>query len=178
MRSPSARSTCVALIAGCCLAGCASTTAPKHWLPQAVDAQTTAYGGWISLEVKGVSPKTVHEGELLAIQADSVFILEGSSSFGLPTAQIGEAKLMGYDANKGPLALWTLAGTLSTFSQGVGFVFSMPVWIIAGTGATASQSRAPQIVLPDATWEAARVYARFPQGLPAGLDRSSLRPKP
>jgi hypothetical protein len=177
MRVPSARSAWVVVLAAWCLSGCASSTAPKGWLPKAVEAQSAAHGGWLSLKVKDGSRGTVHEGELLAIQADSIFILEHGACFGLPTGQVSEAKLMGYDANKGPLAAWTLFGTLSTASHGAFLIISAPVWVIAGTGATASQSRAPQTIVTPATWETARAYARFPQGLPEGLDRSSLRPK-
>jgi len=177
MRVLSARSAWAALLAGWCLASCASSTAPKGWLPQAVGAQSAAHGGWLSFQVKDGSRGTLHEGELLAIQADSIFILEHGAWFGLPTAQVAKATLTAYDANTGPLALWTLGGTLSTASHGVGLIISAPVWIITGTIATASQSRAPRTTFTPATWERARAHARFPQGLPEGLDRSSLRPK-
>ncbi len=177
MLVPSARSAWAALLAGWCLAGCASSTAPRGWLPQAVEAQSAAHGGWLSLRVNGGSRGAVHEGELLAIQADSIFILEHGTCFGLPTAQVVKATLTAYDANTRLLAIWTLGGTLSTASHGVGLILSAPVWIIAGTAATASQSRAPQTTFTPATWEKTRAYARFPQGLPEGLDRSSLRSK-
>ena len=177
MRVHSARLACAVLIAGGALAGCARSTAPKGWLPQAVDAQSEAHGGWLSFQVKGGRRGTVHEGELLAIQADSIFILERGAWFGLPTSQVAKATLMAYDANTGPLALWTLGGTLSTASHGLVLIFSAPIWILSGTAATASQSRAPRTTFTPATWERARAYARFPQGMPEGLDRSSFRPK-
>jgi hypothetical protein len=56
-------------------------------------------------------------------------------------------------------------------------VFTLPVWIIAGTLATASQSRAPLRPVHDrAGWSALGRYARFPGGLPANLPRT-LPPK-
>jgi hypothetical protein len=177
MRIPSALPAWAALLAACCAAGCASRLAPKDWLPLAVDAQSDAHGGWISLEVKGPSATTVHQGELLAVSADSIFVLEDSTCFGVPTAQVAEATLMGYDSDKGKLGLWTFAGTLSTASHGWGLILSAPVWLITGITGTAVQSHAPQMKLRSSSWARARAYARFPQGLPDGLDRSSLRPK-
>lgn len=178
MRIPSACRAWAALLAACCVAGCASRLAPKGWLPIAVDAQSEAHGGWIALRLSGPSPMAVHQGELLAVSADSIFVLEDSTCLGVPAARVADATLMGYDSNKGMLGFWTFGGTLSTASHGWGLIISAPVWLITGITATASQSHAPQMKFKSASWARARAYARFPQGFPAGLDRSSLRPKP
>lgn len=172
------RGACAAwaiLLAGVSLAGCAKSTAPRGWLPRPVDAQKVAHGGWITLQ-RGDSRGTFHHGELLAVHADSVFVLE-DVCVGFPRSQVVKATLMGYGPNTGPLTAWTVFGTLSTVSHGVYLILSAPVWILVGSSATVSQSRAPQMNLMPATWDAARAYARFPQGLPEGLDRSSLRMK-
>ena len=167
---------CAVLLAGFSLAGCAKSTAPRGWLPRPMDAQKVAHGGWISLQ-KGDSRGNFHHGELLAVHADTVFVLEDDMCVGFPKSQVAKATLMGYDSDTGPLAAWTLAGTLSTASHGVYLILSAPVWILVGSSATVSQSHAPQMVLTPGTWNAARAYARFPQGLPEGLDRTSLRSK-
>lgn len=183
MHVPSARSTWSALLAVWCVAGCASSTAPKGWLPKATEAQSATHGGWLSFRLNGGA---VHEGEFLGIQrdlqhrrpaADSIFILERGAWFGVATTEVASATLWAYDANYGPLAAWAILGTLSTPSHGVGMVISAPVWIVVGTAAASSQSHAPRMTLTPGTWESARAYARFPQGLPPGLDRSSVRPK-
>ncbi|HKQ56499.1 MAG TPA: hypothetical protein VJY35_01410 [Candidatus Eisenbacteria bacterium] len=173
----SSRWACAALLAGCCLAGCAKSTAPKGWLSPAVDAQRAAHGGWLSLQMKGDSRRANHEGELLAIQADSVYMLEHGACIALPTAHVIEATLTAYEANSGLLAGWTLAGTLSTASHGAWLLLSAPVWIITGAVQSASESRAARTTIRSSNWEDARPYARFPQGLPEGLDRASLRSK-
>ena len=177
MRIPSALPACAALLAACSLAGCAKNLAPKDWLPLAIDAQSDGHGGWISLRVQGATPRMVHQGELLAVSADSIFELEDSTCVGLATAQVADATLMGYDSNKGLVGLWTAAGTLSTASHGWGLVLSAPVWLITGITSTAAQSRAPRLRFKSANWQQARAFARFPQGFTQGLDRSSLRPK-
>ena len=177
MGIPSARAIWAVALAALCLSGCAKSTAPRGWLPRPVVAQKTAHGGWISISMTGDPRNANHEGELIAIQSDSVFILERGAWLGLPVAQVSKATLTGYDPNTAPLELWTLGGTLSTASHGVGLVLSAPIWILVGSLTTSAQSRNPRMIVTPATWQKARAYARFPQGLPASLDRSSLRPK-
>jgi hypothetical protein len=116
-------------------------------------------------------------GELIAIHADSLFILSANNLTAIPTAKIKKATLTAYDANWGPLAAWSVAGTLSTASHGVGLIISAPVWILSGTIATSAQSHAPRITFPSKPWQEFRKHARFPNGLPPGLDRRSLRSK-
>src|SRR5262245_29127937 len=106
-RALGARLLAGALLASSCLAGCAKSTAPVAWLPRPVDAQKVAHGGWISLHTLGSPRRSMHEGELLAIQSDSVFILEGSC-VGIPISQIEKGTLTGYDPEARRLALWTL----------------------------------------------------------------------
>lgn len=166
-------------LAASCLAGCAASTAPTGWLPRPVDAQKLAYGGWLTLQLRGDSPGVRHEGELLAIQSDSVFIIENEACWGAPTAQVAKASLVSYDSQHDRLGLWTLGGTLSTASHGVGLILTAPVWVLVGAGATSSQSRAPMMqIRGPGTWREARAFARFPQGMAEGLERGALRPKP
>ena len=76
------------------------------------------------------------------------------------------------------LGLWTLLGTLSTGSHGFFLILSAPVWILTGTVAAVNQSRQPVLTYPRQGWAGWRAYARFPQGLPPGLARAALDPKP
>jgi hypothetical protein len=124
---------------------------------------------------KGRTKLQAH-GELLAVHADSLFVLSANSLTAIPTAKTKKATLTVYDANVGPLVAWSVLGTLSTASHGAGLIISAPVWIIAGIAATSAQSHAPRITFPRKSWKEFRMYARFPTGLPPGLDRRSLRP--
>ncbi len=157
--------------------GCAGTTAPSKWLPRPDQAQALAHGGWISVQYAEGRTKLQSHGELIAIHADSVFVLSVNSLKVIPKAKIKKATLTAYDANWGPLAAWSVLGTLSTASHGIGLIISAPVWILAGTIATSAQSYAPRITFPGKPWEEFRKYARFPNGLPPGLDRRALRSK-
>jgi hypothetical protein len=167
-------------VASVCLlvivSGCSfHTTAPKGWLPTAVEAQREAYGGWIKLDFNmGVQPKTV-QGELIAAAPDTVYVLTSDSLVVVPTTSVTAGTLTAYDAQHGALRLWTILGTVSTLSHGFVLILSAPVWGIAGLNATASASKAPRVESTDPSL--LRMYARFPQGLPPGLDARSLRQK-
>jgi hypothetical protein len=159
------------------LSGCATTSAPKGFLPTATEAQSTARGGWISVEhVAGAGEVGASkvEGELIALGEDSLFVLHPAGLAVVATADVTSAKLTGYDPRWGLIALWTGIGTLSTASHGVVLLLSAPVWLITGSLFASSASRAPQVKHPK-SWQQFRLYARFPQGLPRGVDRASLK---
>ena len=152
--------------------GCAQSHAPRKWLPRAAVAATETHGGWVVVHLKD---RREHAGELLAVDADSVFVLEGDRCIVLPSADISHAVVTGYDSEAHKLGGWTAMGALSTASHGFVLMASLPAWLIIGGSMTAVQSHAGRVDV--ATWEKARVYARFPQGMPPGIDRASLRPK-
>lgn len=156
------------------LSGCAHSSAPKDWLPRAVEAAEEANGGWILLRLEDDSK---HEGELIAVGADSLFVLEPDGCRGYGHAQIEHAVLTGYDSQAGRIAGWAVMGAISTVSHGYGLVITLPLWVLVGTVESISQSTAGRIEVTKTSWEQARKYARFPQGLPEGLDRAALLPR-
>jgi len=175
------RKTIVAIVAVAALAilgACASTTAPPNWLPDASETQTLGFGSWISLAFAPDSQRLPVEGEFIAVEQDTVFVLTIRGLTGIHQADISAAELTNYQPNAGWLAVWTLLGALSTPSHGYFLVLSAPLWIITGSVSTAAQSHAPQKRFPRRSWVELRPYARFPQGLPPGIDRNRLRGKP
>ncbi len=171
-------------------AACVSNPAPSGWLPPAEDVATEAFGGWITVDTAAqaqrggyaaasAAPGAEIAGELIAVHADSVFVLSESTLVAVPRARVRGATLFAYDAHWGEVATWGFLGTLSAISNGWYFLLTGPTWIITSAIAAGSRSRAPMVSLADpGGWERLRMYARFPQGLPAGLDRPSLRPRP
>lgn len=167
------------------VAACVSNPAPSGWLPPAEVAAGEAFGGWITVDTAAqrgwlaARPLTEIAGELIAVHADSVFVLSESTLVALQRARVRRATLFAYDAQVGELSTWGVLGTLSAVSNGLFFLLTGPTWIITSTIAAGSRSRAPMVSLTDqGGWEGLRLYARFPQGLPEGLDRASLRPPP
>jgi hypothetical protein len=151
------------------------TTAPKGWLPKPQEAQQSAYGGWIELTYLEGTPAREISGELIAVSADSVWVLTEDQGLVIPTAAVRKGKLAGYAARS--LAPWTLAGTLSTASNGAFLIFTMPMWIIGGTLANRSESGASARKTPPLQWAELAPFARFPQGFPEGLELSGLSRK-
>jgi hypothetical protein len=161
-------------IAAC--AACASNTAPKGWLLTTTEAQNTAYGGWIEL-THSDSAEQRTEGELIAVSADSIWVLSGSRAVVVPTTTVRNGKLTAYAAEKGNLTTWVTVGALATLSNGGFLLFTAPMWIIGGSLVVGGESRAPERKVPPLTWAELALFARFPQGIPPGLELTSLQPR-
>jgi hypothetical protein len=157
-------------------AACASNTAPKGWLLTPTEALSTAYGGWIELtHIDSADQRS--QGELIAVSADSVWVLVGNQAIVIPTARVRDGKLTAYVAQKGNLATWTAVGALATLSNGGFLLFTAPMWIIGGSLVVGAESRAPERKAPPLTWAELAPFARFPQGIPPGLELTSLQPR-
>jgi len=159
---------------GLALVACAGNTAPAGFLVPPRLAQTEAYGGWVGLLVTGGARV---DGELIAVTADSVWVL-GTASVVVPVANVRQGKLTTVQSEVGNVAGATGLGVVSTISNGILLVFTMPLWIIVGTAAGSSQSYAPERRVPPLHWAELNGFARFPQGLPDGVSLASLRAKP
>lgn len=176
MQNPK-RALCIVLITfGVLMSGCASNTAPQGWLPAPSDSGKVSFGGWI--EVGDVSKNRI-AGELIALSEENIYVLTDSSLVPVPREGIQYAQVTAYNIEEETdrLKLVTGLGTLSTLSHGGYLVFSAPLWIIAGSATTGQFSHWPVIQYPKQPLAEMTKYARFPQGLPPGLDISSLKPK-
>ena len=162
-------------IAVACFA-CAHNTAPKGWLPKPAEAQAAAYGAWIELTY-AESKERHTDGELIAVSAESVWVLSGNQGLVIPTATVKRGKLTAYAAQKDGLTAWMLLGTLSTLSNGGFLIFTAPMWMIGGSFAVGGESRAPERKSPPMTWLELAPFARFPQGLPEGIALTTLQEK-
>lgn len=157
--------------------GCATTTAPPRFLPSPQQAQTDAYGGWIELRYRGDGGERLAEGELVAVSADTIWVLGDSGGIAIGTAAVAQGKLMAYNSRSGVVAGFTALGVISTIANGWLLIFSAPLWIITGTVAGANQSHVPERRVPPLQWVELAPFARFPQGFPPGLRLDTLSPK-
>jgi len=159
-------------------AGCASAHAPVAYQQTPAQAASTAYGGWISLEGGDKQHRVLTRGELIAVQNDSVFVLGDAGCVALRVTDVKQGRFEAYQPETGGMTAWTLLGTLSTGSHGVGAVISARVWILVGSLATGSASRSgvrPVRPEQNASWKEIAKFSRFPQGLPPGLEWTELR---
>lgn len=150
--------------------GCATTQEPRGWLPDDTKVPTDPYGAWMEANTNA-GPVM---GELIAVSLDTVFIAN-TSLHGINKAEIQSARLSLYNA--GDLWAAPLLGPLLTISNGWFLVFTAPMWIIGGSIAASSRSYEPIIDYPAKPLHEFVRYARFPQGLPADLDRSTITMK-
>lgn len=161
-----------------CVTACATHTAPDGFLPLAVEAQRQAQGGWLEVTHRGTGGLERVAGELIAVTEDSVWVLQSSGAVVIPTGQIRDAKLTGYDSKHREVAAGTLLGFLSTASNGYFLILTGPMWLIGGGIAASGQSRVATDEVPPAQWADLAAFARFPQGMPPGVELRGLRPIP
>lgn len=155
------------------LPGCATSPAPKGWLPPAERVAQDPRGAWIKVERPG---HRALDGELIAVGDDGVSILTAQGLVVIPSGTIKRATLAFHADETSRINTWGALGALSTASHGAYLVFTLPIWAAVATATGHAESRAPLVVHPPAELASFRKYARFPQGLPAGLDPAALGP--
>lgn len=166
---------CAAAVLACALlavlASCYVSPAPPGWSAKPEDAHRDAFGSWIRVHATAAAAP-IAEGELVAIDGDSLHVLTEQRFESFSRDSVCCVELVAYRMDISQLQLWGLLGTLSTASHGFVLLLTAPIWAIASTAAVAAASNAPRIRSTDAT--ILRLYARFPQGLPPGVDRTAL----
>jgi hypothetical protein len=169
------RRVLVALAAVACISSCAGNPVPQQWRPEAAAAQRTPHGGWIVIEREvpaGAASKgrPIVQGELIAVDESALHVLTSDGLQSVPRAAAHRITLTAYRAPAGALVAWAVAGGVSTLSHGGYLLLTAPMWAVAGLVAYSMEKGAGVIHDP----AAARRFARFPQGLPPGLDAASL----
>ena len=164
------------------LGGCASTGAPKGWLSEPKEAPQDPYGSWVTVEFVKSHEEEFLMGEFLAVDSDSLYVLDGTVVPGDPVIGISldiikKAKIASFDPEMAKATGWVAAGSISTLSHGLGAAVTMPIWIIFGSAMVAGHSRTPLDYYPNLSWDELNMYARFPQGPPPNLHQLGLRPK-
>jgi hypothetical protein len=168
------------MLAPLCLAvACAGNPAPDGFLPSPAQAVHDVYGGWIQVTVPAGRHDGTIAGELIAARADTVWILPDSGPVvAVSTSTVKKGLLARYNSEAGSIAGFTALGVVSTISNGYLLGITAPLWIITGIVASSNESRASLRGVPPLVWADLAAYARFPQGLPPGIDLGEIRPKP
>ncbi|MCU7493905.1 MAG: hypothetical protein HF314_03320 [Ignavibacteria bacterium] len=161
------------------LCGCASFHAPYNWLTMPEKVAEDPYGGWIEVTecIPPEAAKTeIKRGELIAIDKDTLYLSDDALR-AIPLSNLRSARLVKYYSNEGAVGALAFLGSLSTVSNGFYLIFTFPVWLAGGNIAAISRSFDPVIDYPGEKLSEFIPYARFPQGMPAGIDRNLLKPK-
>jgi hypothetical protein len=156
---------------------CAGHSAPEGFLPNTVEAQGQAFGGWADLVLLSGQEDRRLAGELIAASADSLWVMSGATVVVVPVTAVASGQLAGYDPESGQVGGAVALGAISTISNGAFLILTAPMWLIGGSIAANSQGKLGLEDLPPMQWAELGRFARFPQGIPASLDRRTLRPR-
>ena len=156
------------------LAGCATNPAPKGWLPRAAGVPQDPRGAWIVVDRQGRAAPSA--GELISVGDDGVSILTRDGLVVVSSGTIRRATLAIHAGDSFSPATWGALGAVSSLSHGYLLLFTFPIWVGVGTATAVAESKAPLLVHPPVALAAFRDYARFPQGLPPGLEPAALGP--
>jgi len=152
------------------LSGC-NIGLPKY-LPTPDQLGVNEYGSYISITMQQGS--TLH-GELIAVDNDSIVVLKKSTNacIVMPVSGVKRFSLnYAQPKNYG----WAIPlYSLLTISHGWFMIFSFPVNLIAtaiiySEGKNAFRYRTHEISL-----ESLKMYARFPDGIPPGIDLAGIK---
>ena len=135
--------------------------------------------------VSGAANSSV-SGELIAVSADSVWVLAHLGLVTMPLTQVDAVRVARHGFTAGKALLWSaVAGTISGVAltaacgaAGEGsdcagvFPSVLVSWGIVGGIAAATVSGSAHQRLGRTEWEQLRPYARFPQGIPEQFPRT------
>ncbi len=154
------------------LAACASSPIPVDHVPTAQEVGSRATGSWIAVWDRR---ERLVVGELIAIDRGSFYLLpERRQLVTIPVAEVDHARLEAYRSDSSGLAIWGGLGTASTLSHGGWLLISAPAWILTSIAAGSINRHHPFYDYPDHPAEELRAFARFPQGVPPGVDLELL----
>ena len=167
------RCACVAALA-LALTGCATVQVPVLGRP--VEIQTLSAGK--DNKVKG---------ELLALGSEQLWILEAARAREVPLSEIGQVRVRLHGLDGKRTLTWAAVGAVvsgaaltaacssveDTSCGGVFFASVIP-WALVGGLSARSLEASSRVLIRAPDLSALRPYARYPQGLPEGLDPATL----
>jgi hypothetical protein len=133
------------------------------------------------------------KGELLAVENDHVFVLErGAGVRTVAREEIESVRVELHELGAAQAGAWTLLGGLVTGGAlalacssvedadncGAAFAGTLVLWTVIGVPATLNLAKTSGLVVKPDGLDKLRAYARFPQGVPQGLDPTGLARAP
>jgi hypothetical protein len=163
------------------LVGCATALPPASVLGRPVEVKPAK-------DVLGAPVK----GELLAVSPEKIWVMGPDRASTLPLRQIEEVRVPGHGLNARRAGWWVALGALvsgtvlalacssveGNDSCGRVFIPVLVTWGALGVPSAKALADSSQLRVKPRDWDKLRPYARFPQGLPDGLDPLALAPPP
>jgi hypothetical protein len=154
---------------------CVVLRAPSGQVPTPRAAGQDVHGGWALLLIEG---DLLLEGELLAAVRDTAWVLRNDGVRTVHRTEVQRAEVVGFDSRPQDVGGGAALGVLATASHGVFLAATAPLWILTGVLGSIHQESISRVRAPPDDLSVLAKFARFPQGLPPGLDLLSLRPRP
>jgi hypothetical protein len=156
---------------------CIATPGPKGWLPSPNEVLSDAFGAWMIVEYSSGSGDKTEEGEFIAVEKNKVYLLTRTGLEEIPIPELQHVTFATYKEER-MVGVWALLGLLSTVSHGYYAAASAPIWLIGGILNASAESTSGVTKSDTIVWDEIRKYARFPQGIPLGVDLRQLKPRP
>lgn len=150
---------------------------PPAAVPNVQAFDREVYGGWIVVSYPKSAKRPKTAGELIAVVGDQLSVLTATGAVSIARSDIDTATVVLFSGDLQINSRITGA-MVSTLSHGVLLAATIPLWSLTAAATHVAYDRFAEITYPDVAWESLRRGARFPQGLPKGLDPGSLRARP
>jgi hypothetical protein len=159
------------------LSNCSTVQAPRRSVPKLKGIETDAFGGWITLSLKGSQSSIA--GELIAVDTDSIFVMRSDKIHLYSKTDISTARIILYNTGSNNFLAWTILGSLATISNGGFLIITLPITLIMGITTTVAEAKRINFYdYPNISWGELNKYARFPQGITSKININDIKPRP
>ena len=172
--------------------GCATVRTPHGYVPRTNEIEQNVYGSWIAVihvtDGETGQVQNAHGGELLAIQDSTLYLIYLDSLKQFPIKDIPSATLVTHKFGGPQYFGWAglffipnLFGIVAYSEYAGGFATLGLIHLLSASIATAiNYASVNEIKYPDhiLDLEYLKIYSRFPQGIPPGIDPYQLTSKP
>jgi hypothetical protein len=167
------------------LSGCVASRVPVDYAYNPGKLKRVITGNWTEVKLNSrdiTGNETALSGELIAIQSDTVYILNGLGLQGIHKSNINEAVVYMYKNQAGTFAIVTgllyIPDIVASIVIGTpGFLFIGAPWLVIGSVLSIVEGSDHSNLLKypySNQLQELKKFARFPQGMPPGIDKSRL----
>ncbi len=152
-----------------------SSCTPKY-LPSSSQIDINEYGSYIEITLlKGKQAKTYIDGELIAIDSSTIVLLEEKTRK-CETVLVSDIKHFELRYAKPKRYYWTIPICAAyPLIHGFYAALTIPIHLIVTTIVTATGEAAFKYRDEGITYENLRMFARFPQGIPPGVELADIK---
>lgn len=149
-----------------------SSCAPPRYLDKVKESHLSQYGGYITLFNNDGIKMT---GELIAVSAEKMVLysLEVGECYEVPTSSVRRYEIIFAAPEKYGWAIPTSAAL--TLSHGFFAILTMPINLLTTTIVSISANQSTRLTHNDLTLNELKMYARFPQGIPEGVELDEIK---